>query len=94
MDDYALGIKGMKQVLDYLEDRATDSTRFVPEAQRTKLLIEAFEARDIERARRLLEQPMEEHYGGTGWQYIERTAKWLIEVGSTPESSGTPSHDP
>jgi hypothetical protein len=93
MDDYSRGIMGMKQVLEYLEDRASTGAHFAPEAERAKLLVEAFEARDIERARWLLDQPMEEHYGGTGWLYIERTARWLVEIGSGSETGSTPSRD-
>jgi hypothetical protein len=70
MNDFEKRMTGLRQVLGYLEARSTDGEDFAEEAARARLIVDALSDGDGAEAMRLIELPLAEHYGGTGWQYV------------------------
>jgi hypothetical protein len=77
VDAFEKGLTGLRQVLGYLEARATEDAEFAGEATRTRLIVAALSEGDGVEAMRLIEQPLAEHYGGSGWQYVTSLGREL-----------------
>ena len=77
MDEYSRMVQGLKQVLSYLEEFAEESDVFAPEAEVTRLIVDAAERKSGKEILELLSRPMPNHYGGTGWRYVVSVGKEL-----------------
>jgi hypothetical protein len=77
--DFEKDLASLKQVLGYLEARATDDDGFALEAERARLIIAALEARQGVEAMRLIELPLDGKYGGTGWQHVVSAGRALAQ---------------
>jgi len=65
---------GLKRVLGYLDEQATDINSFASEAERARLIIAAIEARQGVEAMRLIELPLEGNYDRSGGSASSRRA--------------------
>ena len=78
MEDFEKKILGLKQTLAYLEARSSEAL-FLPEFERAKLIVAALESRRGHEALELIKKPIDEHYGGTAWQFVLSVATELAK---------------
>ena len=96
MDDFGNRISALKQTLSHLEARATTEVLFLPEFERTRLIVIALEARRGHEALQLIASPIDEHYAGTAWEFVLSVATelanpvrgWTVSQGVLKSSRG------